>query len=225
MISDLVGWFVSRDENKRRFPRKVRPYDARCGPGQAAKVFPATGVDISGGGLCVVCPDKPVDEFSIELALEGRPIRARLKLIWAKPDSYNGRPGYRCGTRFLGISADDWDAVVRYCNDQETIEAESKAVQDIVQVRMSAEEQDRLLPKQLRDRMLAELVKRGRVIIPPKGEPLVRYYYSGVSKRGTLAMHNLVIESRMMVGKNGPQTFKTRFRFTDSGHIEVVEKP
>jgi hypothetical protein len=118
--------------------------------------------------------------------------------------------------RFTGISADDWDAIVRYTTDK-AVEETNKAQEELTTVRMTPDDANRLLPSRLQQRLLQMLVERRRLAPLKDGQtPLVQYFYSGVIRHEGKLMHRLTIQSKV-VGHEGDEMFETRFVFDDKG--------
>lgn len=222
MLPDLLAWFTSRDQNKRKFPRKRKPYRALYSVAGGAVKRPAMGVDISGGGLCVAAQEQldPNRELLVEATLETRLIKMRAAIIWSDSASSGGRPAWRYGLRLTGIAADDWDALVRYCADRPMTET-NKAAVELAAIQMTDDDAHRLLPKGLLDKMLQMLVLRGRLApLRPNTLPLVQYLYAGVAPVRGKPMHRFTIQSKV-VGKDGDVLYESKFAFAD-GATEFV---
>ena len=223
MLSDLLGWFTGKDANRRKYPRKRKPYRATVSTDGGLTQRPAIGLDISGGGLCVLTQE-PVgrDEFEIRATIETRVLRMRARSVWQDTVSHQGKSVWRYGMRFTGISADDWDAVVRYTTDKPVSE-ENKAQDELVTVRMTPDDASRLLPMGLQSRLLAMLVERRRLApLQENVTPLVQYFYSGVVRHENRLVHRLTIQSKV-VGSEGAEIYETRFIFDDSGaNIQIL---
>ncbi|MDQ2864989.1 MAG: PilZ domain-containing protein [Candidatus Eremiobacteraeota bacterium] len=222
MLNDLLGWFTGKDANRRKYPRKRKPYRATVSIDGGLTQRPAIGLDISGGGLCVLTQE-PVgrDEFEVRATLDARILRMRAKSVWQDTVSHQGKSVWRYGMRFTGISADDWDAVIRYTTDKPVAEA-NKAQEELVTVRMTPDDANRLLPQKLQQRLLAMLVERHR--LAPLNEtvtPLVQYFYSGVVRHNSELVHRLTIQSKV-VGAEGAEIYETRFVFDDAGDTVQV---
>jgi hypothetical protein len=223
MLGDLLAWFTGKDANRRKFPRKRRPYRATVSIDAGLSQKPAIGLDISGGGLCVLTQE-PVgrDEFEVRATLEKRLIRARAKSVWQDTVSHQGKSVWRYGMRFTGIAADDWDAIIRYTTDK-PIQEDNKAQEELVTVRLTPDDASRLLPERLQMRLLQMLVERRR-LAPILGNvtPLVQYFYSGVVRHNGELVHRVTIQSKV-VGPEGAELFETRFIFDDKGEaIQIL---
>jgi hypothetical protein len=223
VFSDLLGWFTGKDANRRKYPRKRKPYRATVSVDGGLTQKPAIGLDISGGGLCVLTQE-PVgrDEFEIRATIETRVIRMRAKAVWQDTVSHQGKSVWRYGMRFTGISADDWDAIIRYTTDKPVAEA-NKAQEELVTVRMTPDDANRLLPIALQEKLLGMLVERRRLApLQDNVTPLVQYFYSGVVRHNNALVHRLTIQSKV-VGPEGAEIYETRFVFDDQGtSIQVL---
>lgn len=123
MLPELLAWFTGKEPNRRKFPRKRKPYRATFSVDGGTTQKPAIGLDISGGGLCVLTQE-PVgrDEFEVRATLDARTVRVRAKSVWQDTVAHQGKSVWRYGMRFTGISADDWDAIIRYTTDKSVAE-------------------------------------------------------------------------------------------------------
>jgi hypothetical protein len=181
-------------------------------------------MDISGSGLGLVSPNPLQPETNVRIMLENKPVVIRAKRVWEKPGTLQGKPAWRYGMTFTGISADDWDAIVRFCNN-DAVDVENKAQQELQLVRMQADDVARLIPKQLQDTLLTMLVQRRRLAPIDEKTPLVQYSYGGVVKRGNTAFHRLSIHSRVRDEATGTvQSYDTRFLFDDRGKNVTVDE-
>lgn len=222
MLPELLAWFTGKEPNRRKYPRKRKPYRATFSVDAGATQKPAIGLDLSGGGLCVLTQEPAGrDEFEIRATIESRVVRVRAKAVWQDTVTHQGKSVWRYGMRFTGISADDWDAVVRYCADQNVNEI-NKAQEELTTVRMTPDDANRLLPSRLQQRLLAMLVQRRRLAPLAEGKtPLVQYFYSGVVRHEGKMMHRLTIQSKV-VRHDGDEMFETRFAFDDKGDNVLI---
>lgn len=217
MLPELLAWFTGKEPNRRKYVRKRKPYRATFSVDAGTSQKPAIGLDISGGGLCVLTQE-PVgkDEFEIRATIESRVIRVRARSVWQDTVTHQGKSVWRYGLRFTGISADDWDAIIRYTTERPVEEA-NKAQEELTTVRMTPDDASRLLPSRLQQRLLKILVDRHRLApLKENQTPLVQYFYSGVARYEGKLMHRLTIQSKV-VTPQGDQMFETRFVFDDKG--------
>lgn len=217
MLDELLGWFTGKEPNRRKYPRKRKPYRATVSIDAGTTQKPAIGLDLSGGGLCLLTQDPTGrDEFEIRAAIESHPVRIRARAVWQDTVTHQGKSVWRYGMRFTGISADDWDAIIRYTTDKPVAET-SKAQEELVSVRMTPDDANRMLPIQLQRMLLSMLVERRRLApLQENVTPLVQYFYSGVVRYNSQLVHRLTIQSKV-VGPEGSEMFETRFVFDDSG--------
>jgi hypothetical protein len=222
MLPELLAWFTGKEQNRRKFPRKRKPYRAAYSlDGKSTRA--AIGLDISGGGLCILTQE-PVrrEEFEVRVELETRSVRVRAKIVWHDNVQHQGRKVWRYGMRFVGIPADDWDAIMRYTTDRPVAET-NKAQEELSAVRMTPDDTARLLPRELQTRLLQLLVERGRLApLTDRVTPLVQYFYSGIVRHDDRLMHRLVIQSKL-VGPERDELFETRFVFDESGkNVQIL---
>jgi hypothetical protein len=216
MLPELLAWFTGKEQNRRKFPRKRKPYRAAYSvDGKSTR--PAIGLDISGGGLCILTQEQVGrEEFEVRAEIDQRPVRVRARTVWQDNVQHQGRKVWRYGMRFTGIPADDWDAIVRYTTDKPVAES-NKAQEELTTVRMTPDDTARLLPKELQTRLLQMLVDRRRLApLDVRVTPLVQYFYSGIVRHNDKLVHRLVIQSKV-VGPERDELFETRFVFDENG--------
>lgn len=222
MINDLITFFTGSPQNRRKYARRTGPFKAWMA--QGSNWVTVVCMDISGSGIGVVSPGEAAAEANFRVMLETRPVLIRAKRIWQSQGTLQGKPAWRYGYAFTGISADDWDAVVRFCNNDAVV-VENKAQKELELVRLKADDVDRLLPKRLQDQLLAMLVERRRLAPLDDKTPLVQFLYGGVIKRGGATMHRLAIHSRVRDPATGDiVSFDTRFVFDDQGNNAAVDE-
>jgi hypothetical protein len=227
MLPELLAWFTGKDVNKRKFPRKRKPYRATYSvDGKTQK--PAIGLDLSGGGCCVLTQEAVgQSEFEMRAQIEERIVRLRAKTVWQDNVTHQGRRVWRYGMQFTGIPADDWDAIIRYTTDKPVAET-NKAAEDLTKVRLTPDDTARLLPLALQNRLLTMLVQRGRLApLDDRANPLVQYFYSGIVRHEGKPMHRLTIQSKVVDDiDHKSEVFETQFVFDDAGqNIGVLELP
>jgi PilZ domain-containing protein len=215
MLPELLAWFTGKEVNRRKFPRKRKPYRATYSiDGKAQR--PAIGLDVSGGGMCILTQEavNPTD-FDVRATLEQRTVRMRVRSVWQDNVVHQGKTVWRYGLRYSGIPADDWDAVMRYTTGKSVAES-NKAQEELVAVRLTEDDAERLLPLVLQNRLLEMLVERDRLAPIDQKTPLVQYFYSGLVRHEGKPMHRMTIQSKV-VGEDGDEMFETRFVFDENG--------
>jgi hypothetical protein len=217
--------FGNKNKDKRRHLRREKAFSADWTPSPEVPPTAVIGIDVSASGVGILSRlEIAPDEFILRLKLDNRVIPTRVKKQRSLPGTLQGAKAFRYGCEFVSISADDWDAVVRWSKGGSADEGGNKAQSDLEMVRMSADDADRLMPLALQQRLLAGLSRRGRLApIQPNAQPLVQYFYGGTVKRNGMMMHRLAILSRIADADGaGPQEFRTMFYFDENGgHVEM----
>ncbi len=215
MLNDLITFFTGAPQNRRKYARRAGPFPAWVAVG--SQWSNCACLDISGSGMGVVTPTALPEEANFRVQLEGRNIVIRAKRVWQQPGTAQGKPAWRYGLTFTGISADDWDAVIRFANNDQ-VAVDNKLTKELELVRLKADDVARLIPKKLQDTMLSMLVQKGRLAPIDDKTPLVQYAYGGVIKRSGKALHRLSIHSRLRdPATNEVRAYDTRFLFDDQG--------
>ena len=221
MLNDLITFFTGSPQNRRKYVRRQGPFQAWVAAGNAWQ--PVVCIDVSGSGLGIATTGAIENESTFRVVLENRPFLIRAKCVWKQPGTQAGKAALRYGMVFTGISADDWDAIIRFCNN-ESVSVENKAQQDLELVRMQPDDVARPIPKKLQDYMLAQLVAHRRLAPLDEKTPLVQYSYGGIVKHGNLTLHQLTITSRFRDDVTGDvKTFNTCFRFDDQGANVTID--
>ncbi len=217
MLNDLVTFFTGAPQNRRKYGRRAGPFPAWVAIG--SQWAACTCLDISGSGVGIISPSALPEEANLRVQLDAKNVVIRAKRVWQQPGTAQGKPAWRYGMAFIGISADDWDAVIRFSGGGEAVEVENKAQKELELVKLKADDVARLIPKKLQYTLLAMLVSKGRLApMHDSKTPLVAYSYGGVIKKGGKALHRLSIHSRVRDAATGEvRAFDTRFFFDDTG--------
>ena len=189
---------AGKEVNKRTYPRRRKPYGVSVV--LSGKPHKAIGVDISAGGVGLLT-EKPIgrEEFELHLRVDDVDIEVRVRVVRERPILHHGGRAFSYGLQFSGISADDWDAIVRYTTDKPVAEPTNQVVGDLEIVRMMPDDTARLLPQALQTKLLAMLVRRGRLApLDDKVTPLVQYFYGGIVRYEGKLMHRLTIQSKIV---------------------------
>jgi len=218
--------FGNKNKDKRRHTRREKAFSADWTAAPEVPPIAVIGIDVSASGAGILAREEiKNDEFILRLKLDERVIPTRVKKARTLPGTLQGAKAFRYGVEFVSISADDWDAVVRWSKGGSAAETGNKVKSDLEMVRMTADDADRLMPVALQNRLLGGLVRRGRLApLAPNQQPLVQYFYGGTVRRNAIMMHRLAIVSRVTdtVNNGAPAEFRTMFYFDDGGqHIEM----
>ena len=181
MLGEFVRFLMSRD--RRTEPRKrVRFSIWWLQPGRSPVA--GQGLEISAAGLAFAMPvNIPDRELNVAIDLPSRRVLARIALQNGGVSTSGDKSVYRFGAKFVGIPADDWDAVVRFVNDH--AEPPNKAVEETTEIQGRDDDAYRLLPLAVQRRIVDSLVDADRLARPPEGRPpLLKMRYVGESRRG-----------------------------------------
>ena len=222
VLSGLLGWFAGRDENRRRYPRVKKSFRAAYTL-DSNTWQPALGVDMSGGGMCVLTQQEVGQpSFHLRMTLETRLINLRVRPVWNTKVNHNGKAVQCYGLQFISVGVEDWDAIMQWVTGKAPEPNETAAEAQAPGAVMKREDVERLIPPAFQARLLGELVKRKRLApVDPKSPPLVQYEYGGVTHLQGKPMHKLTIQSKVGSGKEESR-FSTRFMFDDTGKNLVI---
>lgn len=192
MLNELVKRFSSRERRGAERFRKRYP----IGWLQGDRLIPGLGLEISEKGILFATKDAPPGpRIDVALELGGRRIRARLAIARQGTFAREGADWALVAGVFEGIAADDWDAVVRFCNDRP--EPVNKAAQEIAASAKAPDDAFRLLPLAVQQRVVRALIVAGR--LAPESDaknPLLRLKHLGTTRTGN---HRLSVRSRWNV--------------------------
>lgn len=222
MINDLIHWVVDKVNDQRSYPRKSELF-AVSWLSDSATEKQATGLEISANGLVFQMKDRPGDkELNLGFTIRNRPIRARVKVRRVEKVPAGEGALYRFVGMFLGISAEDWDAIVRFVNDEP--EPANRLRGDLADVRRRPDDAYRLLPLKVQNELVRLLVRTNRLEAPPKDHaPVLRLHLIETTRNadGTQT-HRVNIHSRKRID-DAWYAFDTQFRIHGSGKIEEVK--
>jgi hypothetical protein len=223
MINDLVQWVANRIGDQRSYPRKNERF-AVTWLSDAQTEKPATGVEISPNGLVFQMREKPsLKELNLRFTFRNRVIPVRVSVKRADPIVDNGHLMNRFACRFLGISADDWDLIVRHVHDLD--EPENKAAGELEDILKKEDDAYRLLPLRVQDKVVNMLVRAHRLEPPSEGAlPHLRLHYIGSAQteKGSKVL-KINIHSRKRVD-DAWYAFDTQFAIDESsGDVQPLE--
>ncbi len=122
----------------------------------------AQGLEISEKGLLFATKQPPeATEIDVAIALNARRVRARLTIARRGKMARDGVEWTILAGVFQGIAADDWDAIVRFC--QGTADPTNKAAEELATLAAGDDDAYRLLPLKVQERIVATLIAAGRL--------------------------------------------------------------
>ncbi len=179
------------------------------------RIAPASGQVISATGLTFVLefmlPGKQVD-LILHIREHKIPVRVQIK---------SAVPAGRRVTyvaKFSGIKADDWDSVVRYVQDLPEHEHVGSYFDP-----ETPDDDYRLLPLKIQQRIVSELVARRRLVEPSAGAmPLIRMKKIGEQRqKDGFVLRKISIHSRIIIDGVHKDT-DTLFTIDSNGNVEVL---
>jgi len=158
--------------NRRKFFRRTKPFQGvyYATPGERV---PLVGLDISGGGLCILL-QQPVKDLSSELMLgaviQAKPFTVIGTVRWSDVVKVKGVDHYRYGLKLKSIADDDWDRLMLW-----TVENNSDFVEGAT---LSAAQRDSLITQQTQEKIANELQSKERIDPFQDGKlPLIEYNF------------------------------------------------
>lgn len=219
MLYELAQLFSGKGPERRAHNRKTTTYPIRWMKDENT-VVDGFGQEISPTGALFVLKDKPpTPEFTVTLKIGERMMTVRVQTVRHDQVTQNGTTWHRFATKFAGIAADDWDAVVRFCSDMP--EPTNVAAEEIKNVKSKEDDAFRLLPLAVQQQVVNTLVQGHRLAQPAPGTaPLLRMTYSGVIKRGDQEIHRCHVHSRIDV-EGEIRQYDTTFLIDSAGRVQV----
>jgi len=207
----------------RRSPRVKRPFDVTRSSDGGRTFRRVLPVDLSAGGVGFVAEaDAPAD-FEVSLRLERKTIKARAQKISSTLGTVHGKVVWRIGARFTSVSTGDQEMIERFIHSVPLDVADDMRVA-LRMLRRWPDEADRLLPRSVVNRLLAELVKLARLSpLDATAAPLVHLHYTGSLRRHEGELHGVKIESRV-VSDGKIVDFQTQM-FFDEALIKIEAIP
>ena len=153
----------------------------------------ALGLEISEKGILFASREAPAgDRVDVAIDIGPRRVRARLKIARQGTMSRDGADWAMIAGVFEAIAADDWDAIVRFCKNRS--DPTNKAAEELAALAGQDDDAYRLLPLRVQQRVVAILVKAGRLAPGSDAKnPLLRMSYEGKTPKGA---HRLAVTSR-----------------------------
>lgn len=221
-----MGWFAGKSGNNRREHQRVKRAYKAAFTLDGTTWQPAIGVDLSDEGMCILTQQEVNEkQFNVRATLDARIVNMRCTPVWNNRVNHNGKAVVCYGLKFVGIAADDWDAVVKFISGDKVAEKEeNKAQEQLAAAKMKDDDVARMIPKAFQERLFVELIKRNRLAPVLEGDtPLVQFEYGGVAPWRGKNMHRLTIHSKI-VSFDGKKTerYSTRFMFDENGKEVIV---
>lgn len=207
--------------DRRHYARKHEPFSAWWVVDEKT-AKPAMGQEISASGVQLVFKDEPPKgEFNLLLQVNERRIKARVTIAWSDKAEDSGATLHRVGCKFSGISADDWDFLVRYVND--TPEPADKLASELEELKNHPDDAYRLIPQAIQLKIVDMLVARNRLAPPAANQtPLIKMFYGGCQTRADgKKTYRLSVHSRLK-SEDETLAFDTRFTIEETGDVKIT---
>ena len=223
MFGDIIEWFLGRAGDRRQYKRRSGAFHVwyQDDPKDETPHKQGVGLEISPNGLMFIMPD-PIarQEFNLIVRLRELNIPLRVKYIRGDQVQYQGKTWHRCMGEFQGIAADNWDAIVRYVNDEPELDRRKMQNQEPSD---KVDDAYRLLPLALQQKIVEMLVGANKLEAPKDGQtPLLKLFYGGLVKRpGKKPAHRFNVHSRIKKGEE-MMAYDTRFLIGEDGELSVI---
>ena len=223
MFGDIIEWFLGRAGDRRQYKRRAGAFHIwyQPKPNDASQLKQGVGLEISPNGLMFIMPD-PINaqEFNLVVRLREANIPLRVRQIRGDQIQHQGKTWNRYMGEFQGVSADNWDAIVRYVNDEPEVDRRKMQNQEVSE---KTDDAYRLLPMALQKKIMDLLVSQGKLDAPKDGQtPLLKLFYGGLVKRpGQKPAHRFNVHSRIKKGDE-MVAYDTRFLVGEDGQITVL---
>jgi len=219
MIDGILGLF--KREDWRGQPRKSEPFSVAWLVADHVQK-PGKGLEISAKDVVFMLGERPPGkDINILLHIRERFIAVRVEVLQEDTVNQGGQVFHRFGCKYVGLKADDWDAIVRYVNDEP--ELENKARDELAERKQKPDDAYRIIPMAVQEKLVASLVRANRLEAPAEGQvPALRMNYVGAKKKADGSKeHRIAIHSRVLVGDEW-KSFDTQFTVDDAGVIEQL---
>ena len=220
MLSEFITWFAGRMGDRRHYARKQEPFPAWWVVDEKT-AKPAMGHEISASGVQLFFKDEaPTSDFNLIMQVKERRIKARVTIAWSDKAEDGGQAIVRVGCKFAGISADDWDFLVRHVN--EIAEPSGKLEAELEALKNRPDDAYRLIPQAIQVKIVDMLVARNRLAQPSgTSTPLIKLYYGGCQNHPDgRKTYRLNVHSRIKA-EDEMLAFDTRFLIEESGEVKI----
>jgi hypothetical protein len=214
MLAELVGWYAGQEQNRRRYPRVRRDYQAEYSVNGGRTWHPLRGVDLGGGGMCVIS-DHSINAIVIDVMLQlDEEVAVKAHPVWNTQLAEGKKTTHCYGMQFISIDAEHWEAIMRWITGKEFEDHGQMPA-----LRIAPTEVAHFLPKELRKKLLGELIARSR--LDSANESHAQFDYGGVTAHKGKPMHRFTVHSK--VKAQGAETrYTTRFLCDDEGQEIIV---
>ena len=207
-------------DNRRKFYRRSKPFQGVF-YGAGGEKLPLVGLDISGGGLCILL-QHPIKDGGSELTLgaviDNKPFTVIGTVRWTDVVKVRGVDHYRYGLKLKSIADEDWDRLMLW-----TVENNSEFSEGTT---LSAAQRDALITQQAQQKIAEELVSRERIDPVVDGRlPLIEYSFVKYTMRQGVPYVWLRVRSRRTDHTlHEAVEYKSNVLVScDDGHIKLVE--
>ncbi len=223
MFGDIIEWFLGRAGDRRQYKRRAGAFHVwyQSNPNDSSHVKQGVGLEISPNGLMFIMPESiATPEFNLVVRLRETNVPLRVRRIGSDEVQHQGKTWHRYMGEFQGVAADNWDAIVRYVNDEPEVDRRKMQNQEQSD---KTDDAYRLLPMALQKKIMDSLVSQGKLEAPKDGQnPLVKLFYGGLVKRsGQKPAHRFNVHSRIKKGDE-MVAYDTRFLVAEDGHITIL---
>ena len=206
--------------NRRKFFRRSKPFQGVF-YASAGERLPLIGLDISGGGLCVLLQQAIKDagpELTLGAVIDNRPFTVIGTVRWSDVVKVKGVDHYRYGLKLKSIADDDWDRLMLW-----TVENNAEFSEGTT---LSAAQRDALITEQTQVKIAESLQARERIDPVVDGKlPLIEYNFVKYTMRQGVPYVWLRVRSRRMDAMlHTVVDHNTNVLVScDDGHIKLIE--
>jgi hypothetical protein len=216
---DTIAKIMGLHREQRAYPRKCGKFAVSWGNGQ--RQGRGTGSEISANGLIFACAeDIGTEEVTVAFMVAQKERKARLRIV--RRDSGQTASGtlHQYAGNFVGIAADDWDALMRFVHDEP--EPENKAAAELEERGKQDDDAYRSLPLRIQQRLISMLVAANRLDQPLEGQaPTIRVNVIGKakSKEGASVLRVNIHSRRRVDGES--YAYDSQFQISEAdGTVE-----
>jgi hypothetical protein len=193
--------------NRRTYPRRRTTFPATY-IGEANTQKPAFGLDISGGGLCLLTqeqlPPSLMKHLSLLAVVGEKKVRFECSGAWGVPIMVRGQKHFRYGMKMKQIADHDWNHVMDHSLDGEG--GPGLTMGSI----LTAHQRDTILPIDKQHHLAEALSVKQRLAIGKDGRlPLVEYTFTGYAMQRGVPYYKLAVRSKVATSDHHVKEFKT----------------